>query len=156
MKNKLIAVCLVFIWQWVCLNNCQAQGGREEPSLAAEKAFFTKWSQTAATGPEKAQAQWQLDDLLGRSSQETRDPASLIPYIGTYQGGLVFYTDQSGFYCRNAERGNQVFNLIPISGDKFILDENVHVEFTKDNNGNFSGIDMWWSDGRVSNKPRDK
>lgn len=122
---------------------------------AAEKTLFTKWSQTA-TGPEKAQAQWQLDDLLGRSSQETRHPVFLSPYIGSYQGGLVFYTDQSGFYCRNAERGNQVFTLIRISNDKFILDENVHVEFTKDDKGNVAGINMWWSDGRKSYKPREK
>jgi hypothetical protein len=123
---------------------------------AAEKTFFTTWSQTAATGPEKAQAQWQLDDLLSRSSQETQDPASLIPYIGTYQGGLFFYSDQSGFYCRNAERSNQIFKLIPESNDKFILDENVHVEFTKDDKGNVTGIDMWWSDGRKSHKPKEK
>jgi hypothetical protein len=110
----------------------------------AEKAFFTKWAQTAATGPEKAQAQWQLDDMVARSSPETRNPASLTPYIGTYQG-LVFYTDPSGFYCRNAERGNQVYKLIPISNDKFILDENVHVEFTKDEKANVTGyvVERW-------------
>jgi retinol-binding protein 3 len=122
---------------------------------AAEKAIFTKWSQTAATGPEKAQGQWELDDLLARSSQETRNPDSLTPYIGTYQGGMVFYTDPSGFYCRNAARGNQLFKLIPVSGDKFILDENVHVEFTKDDKGNVTGIDLWWSDGRQSHKPKE-
>jgi retinol-binding protein 3 len=122
---------------------------------AAEKAIFTKWVQTATTGPGKAQGQWQLDDLLARGSQETRDQASLTPYIGTYQG-LVFYADQSGFYCRNAERGNQIFKLIPISNDKFILDENVHVEFTKDDKGNVTGIDMWWSEGGRSHKPKEK
>ena len=121
-----------------------------------EKAFLTKWSQTAATGPEKAQAQGQIDDLLGRSLQETRDPATLTPCIGTYQGGLVFYTDQSGFYCRNAERGNQIFKLIPVSNAKFTLDENVHVEFTKDDKENVTGIDMWWSDGRQSHRPKEK
>jgi hypothetical protein len=122
----------------------------------AEKTIFTKWAQTATAGPEKAQAQWQLDDLLGRSAQEIRDTASFTPYIGTYQGGLVFYTDQSGFYCRNAERGNQIFKLIPISNDKFILDENVHVEFTKDDKGNVTGIDMWWNGGQQSHKPKEK
>jgi hypothetical protein len=122
----------------------------------AEKTIFTKWAQTATAGPEKAQAQWQLDDLLGRSAQEIRDPASFTSYIGTYQGGLVFYTDQSGFYCRNAERGNQIFKLIPISNDKFILDENVHVEFTKDDKGNVTGIDMWWNGGQQSHKPKEK
>ena len=46
------------------------------------------------------------------------------------QGGLVFYTDQSGIYCR--------------------------VEFTKDDKGNVTGIKMWWSDGRESYKPKEK
>jgi retinol-binding protein 3 len=123
---------------------------------AAEKAIFTKMLQTAATGPEKAQGQWQLDDLLAKGSPATRNSASLTASIGTYQGGLVFYTDQSDFYCRNAERGNQIFKLIPISNDKFILDENVHVKFTKSEKGNVTGIDMWWSDGRKSHKPKEK
>jgi C-terminal processing protease CtpA/Prc len=122
----------------------------------AEKTIFTQWLQHAATDPEKNQLQWGLDDLLARSSQETLDPASLTPFIGTYQGGLVIYTDQSGFYCRNAERGNQIFKLIPISNDKFILDENVHLEFTKDDKGNVTGINMLWSDGRQSHKPKEK
>jgi retinol-binding protein 3 len=113
-------------------------------------------SQNAATDLEKRQAQWQLDDLLARQSQETQDSSSLTSYIGKYQGGLVFYVDRSGFYCRNAERGNSVFKLYPIAGDKFILDENVHLEFTKDDKGNVSGINMWWSDGRKSYKPREK
>lgn len=122
----------------------------------AEKAIFTKWSQKAATGPEKAQGQWQLDDLTARSEPETPNPASLTPFVGTYQGGLVFYADPSGFYCQNAERGNRVFKLIPISGDKFILDENVHIEFTRDDKGNVTGIDMRWSNGGKSYKPKVK
>jgi len=44
--------------------------------------------------------------------------------------------------------------LIPISTDKFILDENVHVEFRKDDKGNVTGIDMWWNNGQKSNKPK--
>jgi hypothetical protein len=46
--------------------------------------------------------------------------------------------------------------LISVSNAKFILDENVHVEFTKDDKGNVTGIDMWWSDGRQSYKPKEK
>jgi hypothetical protein len=96
------------------------------------------------------------DDLLARQSQETQDTSSLTSYIGKYQGGLVFYADRSGFYCRNAERVNSVFKLYPIAADKFILDENVHVEFTKDDKGNVSGIKMWWSNSQKSYKPREK
>jgi hypothetical protein len=37
-----------------------------------------------------------------------------------------------------------------------VLDENVHVEFKKNDKGSFSEIMMWWSQGQVSNKPREK
>jgi retinol-binding protein 3 len=119
-----------------------------------EKAIFTEQAQNAATEQDKSAAQWQLDDLLARQSQETRDSAYLASYSGKYQGGLVFYANSSGLYCQNEERGGQVFKLIPISGDKFVLDENVHDEFKKDDKGSFSEIMMWWSLGQVSNKPR--
>ena len=121
---------------------------------AAVKAIFTNKMQQASSEEEKRQAQWQLEDILARQSAATRDSASLVPYTGTYQGGLVFYANRSGLYCRNAERGDNTFKLIPISTDKFILDENVHVEFTKDDKGNVTGIDMWWNNGRKSNKSK--
>jgi len=123
---------------------------------AVEKAIFTEQTKNAPTEQDKNAAQWLLDDLLARQSQETRDSASLASYSGKYQGGLVFYANSSGLYCQNEERGGQVFKLIPISGDKFVLDENVHVEFKKDDKGAFSQIMMWWSRGQVSDKPREK
>ncbi len=57
------------------------------------------------------------------------------PCEWTYQGGLVFYNDQSGFYCRNAGAGQSDLQIVPISNDN-AFDENVHVEFTKDDKGN--------------------
>lgn len=122
----------------------------------AEKAIFTQWLQNAATDLEKRRAQWGLNDLLAWQSEEIRDSSALTSYTGTYQGGLVFYVSRLALYCRNAERGNEVFKLHAISGDRFVLDENVQVEFKKDDQGNFSGINMWWSNGQVSYKPREK
>jgi retinol-binding protein 3 len=119
---------------------------------AAEKAIITDQLKNGLSDMEKNAAQWQLDDLSAKQSQEVLDSASLAAYAGKYQGGLVFYANRSGLYCKNAERGDQVFKLIPITSDKFVLDENVHVEFKKDDKGSFSEIIMWWSDGRVSNK----
>jgi hypothetical protein len=132
---------------------------------AAVKAIFTNKMQQASSEEEKRQAQWQLEDILARQSA-ARDPGSLAPatpdsaslaaYTGTFQGGLLFYADRSGLYCRNPERGGSTFKLIPISADKFILDENVHTEFTKDDKGKVSGFNMWWSDGRMSYKSKEK
>jgi len=39
MKNKLIALCSVFIWQYASLNTCQAQNRQEETSLKVTPVF---------------------------------------------------------------------------------------------------------------------
>jgi hypothetical protein len=120
----------------------------------AQQAIYTDWAQHATTDQEKMKAQWWLDDLAARQPKTTA--ANLSSYNGTYEGGLVFYTDHGDLYCRNAERGNTIFKLLPVSADKFVLDENVHVEFKKDPNGNFQEIAMLWSDGRISKKRKAK
>jgi hypothetical protein len=122
----------------------------------AEKAIFNKLISNAANDQEKRRAQWLLNDLLARQSEEIRDSVALSTYTDTYQGGLVFYINRSVLYCRNAERDNRVFKLFSISGNKFVLDENVQVEFKKDDKGNFSGLDMLWSNGMVSHKQKEK
>lgn len=119
---------------------------------AAQMAIFTERMNKATNDIEKRSAQWEINTMLASQTEETKDSASLSTYTGTYQGGLVFYVSQSKLYCKNAERGNQVFKLSFISGNRFVLDENVQVEFVKDSEGNFSKLIMWWSDGRMSEK----
>lgn len=120
----------------------------------AKQAIYTDRAQHATTDEEKVKAQWSLDDLAARQSQQTPSASTLAAYDGTYEGGLVFYADHGDLYCKNAERGGNVFKLILVSGDRFVLDENVHVEFKKDDKGAFQEIVMLWSDGRVSKKRR--
>jgi hypothetical protein len=120
----------------------------------AKQSILTDWAQHATTNEEKMKAQWQLDDLAARQSQQTPAGSSLTAYGGTYQGGLVFYADHGDLYCKNAERGGNVFKLLLVSGDKFVLDENVHIEFKKADKGAFQEIAMLWSDGRVTKKQR--
>lgn len=122
----------------------------------ARVAIFTDWVQHATTDEEKMKGQWQLDDLAARQPQQSPSASSLATFGGTYEGGLAFYVDNGDLYCRNAERGGDVFKLLPVSGDRFVLDENVHVEFKKDDKGGFQEIEMLWSDGRVSKKRRVK
>ena len=121
---------------------------------AAQMAILTERMNKATSDVDKKRAQWQINELLASQTEEIKDSALLSSYTGTYQGGLAFYVSQSKLYCRNAERGNHVFKLSFISGNRFVLDENVQVEFVKDNQGNFSSITMWWRDGRMSNKGR--
>jgi len=130
----------------------------------ARQIILADWAQHAKSDEEKMMAQWQLDDLTARQSQQTPMSPSrkatspvgsaLAAYDGTYQGGLVFYVDQGDLYCKNAERGGAVSKLLLISGDKFVLDENVHVEFKKDDKGAFQEIVMVWSNGRMLKKRR--
>jgi hypothetical protein len=121
---------------------------------AAQMAILTERMNKVTSDEEKRRAQWQINELLAKQKEEIKDAAFLSSFTGTYQGGLAFYVDKSTLYCRNAERGNEVFKLIFVSGNRFILDENVQVEFVKDNQDKFSSIKMWWRDGRVSNKSR--
>jgi hypothetical protein len=120
----------------------------------AQMAFQTERMNKATSDLEKRSAQWQINALLVSQTEQIKDSAFLSSFTGTYQGGLVFYVNQSTLYCRNAERGNQVFKLSFISGNRFVLDENVQVEFVKDNRENFSSMKMWWRDGRVSDKSK--
>ncbi|MBS1662352.1 MAG: S41 family peptidase [Bacteroidetes bacterium] len=112
----------------------------------ARQAIFADLAQHAATEEERRSAQWQLDDLTARQPQQAA-ATGLAAYTGTYQG-LTFYVDHGELYCKNEERGGNVFKMIFISGDKWVLDENVHVEFRKDE------IEMLWIDGRVSKKKK--
>ncbi|GGA95894.1 S41 family peptidase [Puia dinghuensis] len=118
----------------------------------AEAAIFTAQLQKATTEEEKRRAQWQLNNIQARQSKEKPDPATLAPYTGVYQGGLDFYVREGDLYCKNAERGGEVFKLLYISPDNYVLDENVVVEFVKDPSGKITGINMHWSNGGLSFK----
>ncbi|WP_431210257.1 S41 family peptidase [Puia sp. P3] len=115
----------------------------------ARQAIYTDIAQRATTDQEKMKAQWFLDDLA--ASRPHPAPASLSSYTGNYEG-LAFYVDKGDLYCKNAERGGNIFKLLPVSGDKFVLDENVHVEFKKDEKGSYNQLSMLWSNGGISQK----
>jgi retinol-binding protein 3 len=81
------------------------------------------------------------------------DPATVQAYLGTYEGGLQFYVKDGAFYCKNPERGNQVFKLRYISPGFYQLDENVQIKFGQQQ-GPASGMQFYWSDGDISFKPK--
>jgi hypothetical protein len=81
------------------------------------------------------------------------DPSAVQAYLGTYEGGLEFYTKDGAFYCKNPERGGQVFKLRYISPGFFQLDENVQVKFGQQQ-GTASGMQFYWSDGNISFKAK--
>jgi hypothetical protein len=123
---------------------------------SAERVILLDQVKDAKTELETRKAQWQLNRLVAMQGTEPLDTSFLASFTGVYQGGLDFYVQDHELYCKNRERGNAIFQLQHIDGNRFVLDENVQVEFTKDDKGSFSVINMWWSDGRVSYRPREK
>jgi len=121
-----------------------------------ERAILMTQVKEAKTELDTRKAEWQLNSLIAIQGTESLDTSFLASFTGMYQGGLYFYVLGHDLYCKNRERGNAIFQLKHIAGNRFVLDENVQVEFIKDDKGNFSGIKMWWSDGRVSDKPKEK
>jgi len=81
------------------------------------------------------------------------EPSTVQAYLGTYEGGLQFYTKDGAFYCKNPERGGQVFKLRYISPGFFQLDENVQIKFGQQQ-GPASGMQFYWSDGNISFKAK--
>lgn len=81
------------------------------------------------------------------------EPSAVQAYLGTYEGGLKFYTREHALYCENPERGGQVFKLRYISPGFFQLDENVQVKFGQQQ-GSASGMQFYWSDGNISFKAK--
>jgi hypothetical protein len=81
------------------------------------------------------------------------EPSAVQAYLGTYEGGLKFYTKEDALYCENPERGNQVFKLRYISPGFFQLDENVQVKFGQQQ-GSASGMQFYWSNGNISFKQK--
>jgi hypothetical protein len=94
---------------------------------------------------------WHANQL--KATDQPVEPAAVQAYLGTYEGGLKFYTKEHALYCENPERGNQVFKLRYISPGFFQLDENVQVKFGQQQ-GSASGMQFYWSDGSISFKPK--
>jgi hypothetical protein len=88
-----------------------------------------------------------------KATDKPVDPSTVQAYLGTYEGGLKFYTKENALYCENPERGNQVFKLRYISPGFFQLDENVQVKFGQQR-GSASGMEFYWSDGNISFKQK--
>jgi retinol-binding protein 3 len=101
---------------------------------------------------EKNIYRWYLNEL--RAQAKLPPPEVLNAYTGTYEGGLDFYVSEGHLFCRNAERGNDIFELKHIESNLFLLDENVEVEFVRDEAGKCSKFRMLWKDGMVTERRR--
>jgi hypothetical protein len=122
--------------------------------LRAQEIFFSQQLSVAKDVQQKRKIQWMLHKLKADNNREEVKPATLLQYIGTYEGGLDFHVDGERLLCKNAERGNAIFPMQKVSDGLFFLDENVIVEFVKDSTNVYSSINMLWKDGWVTTKKR--
>jgi hypothetical protein len=122
----------------------------EEALTKAQIIIMTDLASKAKTEEKKNMLRWNLNKL----SETVRlpPPNTLSLYQGIYDGGLDFYEKDGHFFCKNAERGNNIFELTYVSNSLFVLDENVQVEFEKDDSGTYSKMKMYWKNGIVTEK----
>ena len=125
----------------------------------------TDWEGTGVIPDMALKADAPLDDINStlfpdswfanqhKATDRPVETAAVQAYLGTYEGGLKFYTKDNALYCENPERGNQVFKLRYISPGFFQLDENVLVKFGQQQ-GSASGMQFYWSDGGTSFKQK--
>jgi len=126
----------------------------EQALSKAQTAFFSELIAKATDEKEKNRLKWQLNTSIASSNITSPNPATLNQYVGVYQGGLDFYVKDGRLFCKNAERGNEIFELKPIADALFLLAGDVQVQFEKDSTGAYSKIKMLWSDGGISEKTK--
>lgn len=126
-----------------------------QSSRALEKALETIYLKELAISTndkEKRSIQWQINAL--KASHENSNQIDLLEkFCGEYQGGLQIYLKHGSLYCRNSERDNDIFWLVPINTHLFILDENVQAEFIEEGNQNIK-LRMHFIDGNLRDKTK--
>jgi hypothetical protein len=118
----------------------------ENALITTHKLILSQAIQQATDDRQKRKLQWAVDELEAHHTY-TMDQQALFAYTGDYNGLLV-YMQEGKLYCKNTGRGNQITQLQEIKTDWFVLNEQVHVEFIKEEDGNFSLLKLHWRDGR--------
>ncbi len=122
----------------------------------AQEVIYQSLLSKAITDKEKMKIKWAMNVLIAEQKPSNLNSNLYSRYVGTYFGGLKFYIENNQLLCENPERGSiDVFKLTPVTDNIFILDENVQIEFVKDENGNYSSLNMLWKDGNVTKKNKE-
>ncbi|QHT70918.1 S41 family peptidase [Rhodocytophaga rosea] len=119
----------------------------EEALQMAHKLILQQFIQQATDDKQKRKLLWAVHALDATSNTHTIDQQALAHYTGDYNG-LIVYLQEEKLYCKNTGRGNQITQLQEIKKDWFVLNEQVHVEFIKEDGKNFSLLKLHWRDGR--------
>ncbi|WP_342331779.1 S41 family peptidase [Pedobacter sp. FW305-3-2-15-E-R2A2] len=122
----------------------------------AQETIYTDLQSKATSDKEKRFFQWAINALKANEGVPGPNVEVLNRYSGTYAGGIRFYVENGNLLCKNPERGNnETFTLKAVSESTFVLDENAQVEFVKDQDGDYSGINLLWKDGSISQKSKE-
>ncbi|GGK79549.1 interphotoreceptor retinoid-binding protein [Rufibacter glacialis] len=118
--------------------------------LKAQELVFRDRQTTAKNEKERQKLEYLINALYVNNDLLTLPLDQFDQLTGTY-GPLVIYRDGNKLYCKIADK---VTELAHISKNLFVLDGNAHIEFIKDNTGNYSRAKIFVSDGDMFEEPR--
>lgn len=122
----------------------------------AQEVIYKDLIVKAKSDKEKMRINWAINALMAEQYNPNLNTSLYSKYAGTYVGGLKFYVENNRLMCKNPERGGtDVFTLTAAYDDVFLLDENVQIQFVKDDKNNYSSLKMLWKDGHVTKKARE-
>jgi len=115
--------------------------------LAAQEHILKNQVLTAKNDIEKRKSEFYLNALL--LIDETKSPPLkwLSQFSGTYPDVTIYLT-KGKLLCKNND-DKTVSELKQTANNRFKIDKNAQVEFFKNNNGQFSSIKIYLSDGNV-------
>lgn len=122
----------------------------------AQEVIYKDMLTKATSDQEKMRIQWAINALIAEQNEPNAKLNSYSNYVGTYTGGLKFYIENNQLLCKNPERGGtEVFKLTPVTDNIFILDENVQIEFVRNEKNVYSSLKMLWKNGGVTRKNKE-
>ena len=116
----------------------------DDPGL---KGTLTKQLASVQIDQERKKIQWQLNYLQSLQPGDTEDATILRQYTGVFGYTLQFFINGNALFCREDERGGEIFRAKHIRGRLYNIDENLQVEFDKIVDGKATGIKMFRNDG---------
>lgn len=119
-----------------------------EPNYALEKAqqiILTNQLEKAENLQEKRILDWAINALKVTNNEQV-SKETLLKYCGDF-AGLTFYIKDGDLLCKNKDLGNLIFKLKACTSNRFLVDENLQVEFIKDRNEAYSSLRMLFKDG---------
>ena len=125
----------------------------DQALVKARELALREQLDSATTAQEKHQLEYLLNELTAQKQAPAFPKGVLQAYTGTY-GPLVIYLSNGKLFCKNTEAGDLVTELKYITSERFVLDDNAHIEFVNDGKGQYATVKLYISDGNVAEERR--